>query len=358
MRYHYLILLILISLLGCSEFTEGKKTQNINTEDMSTRRPEDLLDVNNKAVVFYNVENLFDTKDDPNTSDDDFTPSGYKKWTSDRYYKKIDDLIRVFSSIDEDLPVLIGLAEIENRKVLQDLIRHRDMQGSEYSIIHEESPDTRGIDVALIIDKNRFSYIEHESIRIDFPWDKNIKTRDILYVKGAFNTQEVAHIFVTHWPSRRDGISQTEPKRLEVAGKLRERIDLIFQTEENPKILIMGDFNDAPMNKSLEFVLKAKAHKDSAPTDLYNLSYAAAESGMGSLVHDGQWEMLDQMICSADLLKKDGIFIDDDAEIFDPHWILYKTKDGNKMPNKTYGGKRYYGGYSDHLPVFVTLKQP
>ncbi len=383
---HFYLLSIGLVLISCSnpEASEDNENQaedqrpdstQHNDSDMPEQntKPEnsELEEAHDRTVVFYNVENLFDTEDDPNTSDDDFTPDGFKQWDETRYLKKINDLSTVLSSISDDNPALIGLAEIENKKVLVDLIHAPKLRGKNYSIVHEESPDNRGIDVALLIDEDVFKYEYHESIRIDFPWDSDIKTRDILHVVGHFQNNDKVHIFVNHWPSRRDGIPETEPKRLEVAGRLREKLDDIYLDENDPKIIVMGDFNDGPDNKSVEYVLNCmntnsvlKGQHDLKEDQLMNLSYPHLLSidfkhnELGTLVHDGQWEILDQMMCSqAALLNKEGIVVESiGASIFNPDWILYKRKDGSSTPNKTYGGPKYYGGYSDHLPVYLTLK--
>ena len=365
----------LLAAQACSEPStpqEGKSNKDnqkehdmTETKDSSNDFPKNqLFSADGYPVVFYNVENLFDTENDPNTSDDEFTPNGAKEWTEERYKKKVDDLVKVFTEISNQMPAVIGLAEIENKDVIIDLITHPKMQNSQYLIVHEESPDTRGIDVALIFDQNRFNYDFHESIRIDFPWDDNIKTRDILHVAGEFMNGDKVHFFVTHWPSRRDGVEQTEPKRLEVAGKLRARIDEIYADEENPKILVMGDFNDSPINKSVEVVLNAKVNSNPGKTvdnldegQLFNLSSSEYLDNKGSLVHDNQWELLDQMMASKHFLKDlDGTFLNYSAKTYRPEWILYRAKNGDTKPNKTYGGTRYYGGYSDHLPVYTILK--
>ncbi len=384
MRHFHLLGLLLICA-ACSS-PEGDNSSDQEKKDQkdadSTQQHTDMTEVedypqnnhlvsaHNRAVVFYNVENLFDTEDDPLTSDDEFTPEGSKEWDETRYAKKIDDLAKVFGSISDELPAMIGLCEIENKEVLVELITHPDMKKKNYLIVHEESPDTRGIDVALLFDQDVFKYQFHESLRIDFPWDSDIKTRDILHVVGHFEGEDKVHIFVNHWPSRRDGVRETEPKRMEVAGVLREKLNEIYLDETNPKIIVMGDFNDAPDNKSVEYVMNClnaesveSGQHDLNEGQLLNLSYPHLLSmdfkhnELGTLVHDGQWEILDQMMCSQGMLSNpEGLQVQSSSSIFNPDWILYKRKDGSSTPNKTYGGTNYYGGYSDHLPVYLILK--
>ena len=374
MTLHPLLLALLV-LAGCSSQPESKPEaepapQPSGAEDslevinpVTYRHPDamkehKLLDASGYPIAFYNVENLFDTIDDPGISDGDFTPEGDKAWDEKRYHKKLTDLGKVLSSIDDEMPVLIGLSEVENKGVIEDLIAVPAMQQSDYGVIHEESPDTRGIDVALIYDKQRFAYQEHESIRIDFPWDENIKTRDILHVTGHFNDGFDVHIFVNHWPSRRDGANETEAKRMEVAGKLRQKIDQIFESDPAARIVIVGDFNDTPTDNSIRDVLGAKFETPVADNQLFNASYElSTEPGMGSHAHEGDWAMLDQVICSGAFINAtDGYRLAKHARIFDPNWILYERHDGNLVPNKTFGGDNYYGGYSDHLPVYTVLE--
>ena len=229
-----------------------------------------LLSQNDQAltIAFYNVENLFDTINDPNTKDDDFTPNGQKNWTSERYEKKFLNISKVLSSINPDeIPDLIGLVEIENKTVLEDLINTQALINNKYEIIHEESPDMRGIDVGLIYNPSEFKYLSHKKIPINI---KGYKVRDILYTKGIINTSDSLHIFVNHWKSRSGGQEKTEPNRIVCAQTLRNEIDSILQLNCNAKILILGDLNDEPKNKSIFEVLKAD-NKDSKES-LFNLS--------------------------------------------------------------------------------------
>jgi len=315
----------------------------------------------NLTVVFYNTENLFDTEDDSFIMDEEFTPGGNKKWDKEKYLKKTEDLSRVISSIGKkDLPGIIGLAEVENKKVLLDLIKTANLSKGNYGIVHYDSPDKRGIDVALLYSKDLFKVEFQRSIPINFPRDTSL-TRDILMVRGKTNDSDNMYVFVNHWKSRSGGISVTENKRIYSAVVLRKVVDSIFNIEPKAKIIIMGDFNDEPTNRSIHQILMANnKRKNPGTRDLFNLMYDMHNmNNLGTYHYSGSWNMLDQIIISQSLLdKKHGYFTDfDGGKIFSEEWMLYNnSKAGTWTPNKTYGGDTYFGGISDHLPVYVVLR--
>ena len=311
---------------------------------------------NSVTAVFYNAENLFDTINDPLTTDDDFTPEGKKNWTNTRYQKKLNDIAKVISSINKnDLPVLVGFAEIENRSVLKDLIKTDALKTKNYSIVHEESPDIRGIDVGLIYQSDKFKYLMHKSIPV--PLETKYKVRDILYTKGILNDTDTLHIFVNHWKSRSGGQEETEPQRIQCAQTLRNTVDSILYINKDAKILIMGDLNDEPTNKSVYETLGA--NNSGKSESLNNLMTPLSENGFGTHSYRGNWNMLDHIIVSNNLISSNKGYIvnENKGQIFSADWITYTYKDGNKSPNRTYGGSNYYGGYSDHYPVYVILKK-
>lgn len=314
------------------------------------------------TVVFYNVENLFDTEDDPATLDDEFTPQSDKQWTRERYQKKLDDLSEVFSSIDKkNLPAIIGLCEVENQDVLDDLIATRKMKKEKYGIVHENSPDIRGIDVALIYRKDRFELTDSRKIPIHFPSD-SVTTRDILYVKGQTEDSEILHFFVNHWSSRRDGEKETERRRIFSAITLRKAVDSILNYEPEGRIIIMGDFNDEPTNTSLHTILNASnKRKNVSNRDLFNLMYDMHNfENKGTYSYKGNWNMLDQLIVSQSLVHDStGLHLEfTGGMIFSEEWMMYSNpKIGETTPNKTYGGPSYFGGVSDHLPIYMVLKK-
>ncbi|MFN4234815.1 MAG: hypothetical protein ACK4IK_08420 [Bacteroidia bacterium] len=311
------------------------------------------------TVAFYNVENLFDTINDPIKNDDDFTPEGKLMWNSNRYLSKTINTAKVIMAIGNgEAPSIIGLCEVENREVLEYMIRITPLNKLKYAVIHEESPDNRGIDVAMLYRKDLFKPLEHKTIAIDLKPD-TIKTRDILYVKGILDSDDTLHIFINHWPSRIGGEIQSEFKRINAAKTLRNEIDSILKIDSLAKIIIMGDFNDYPINKSLEEVLLAK--KDTSEIkekELFNMLYLKHIKGEGSHYYNGHWGMLDQIIISKSLLKcekKKACTLQGRANVFNPDWIMFINKNGEKIPNRTYVGNSYKGGYSDHLPVYFYL---
>jgi predicted extracellular nuclease len=315
---------------------------------------------NNKGgqfkIAFYNTENLFDTIDDPTKSDEDFLPNSKVAWNSARYDHKIDNMARVLVAIDSiDLPAVIGLAEVENMSVLNDLISKPGLRKGNYGVILEEGSDPRGIDVALIYRKNVMQYIGHKA----FPSATSFKTRNLLYVKLIDAKKDTFHIFINHWKSRSGGEQETEPQRLENASTLKHLTDSILAMNSHANLIIMGDFNDEPNNKSLSEILGAgKPEKQSSFKGLYNLMFDRFLQGEGTLYYK-DWDLFDQIIVSGNLLvkKRKGAFIPPPfAYIFKPEWILFKNKKGEMIPNRTAGSKDYFGGFSDHLPVYAVVK--
>jgi len=315
----------------------------------------------NKAFTafFYNTENLFDTKDDPDTYDEEFTPTGSKKWTRKRYQKKVNDIAKVVSSVDpEGLPEIIGLAEVENKAVLNSMLETEYFSGGYYGIVHEDSPDVRGIDVALLYKADAFELLHDEFIPIQFPFDPESKVRDILYAKGVAG-KDTLHFFVNHWKSRAGGREETEQKRTYSARVLESKIDSVLTVNSDAKIIAMGDFNDEPTNKSLTKVLGAKnPAAGNKNADLYNLLYPKDKQDEGTYNYQSEWFMLDNLIVSSACMKGEGYTISQkDVRIFDPPWVLYDhPKAGMEVPNRTYGGDNYFGGISDHLAIYGIFK--
>ena len=308
-------------------------------------------------IAFYNTENLFDTINDPEKNDEDFLPGSKVAWTGDRYFHKLNNIARALVSIDStNLPAIIGLAEIENIGVLNDLVSKTALQKGNYQAILEEGSDPRGIDVALIFRKNIMKYIGHRA----FPSATSFKTRSVLYVKLADAKKDTFHLFVNHWKSRSGGATETEPQRIENAKTLRHLTDSLLAKNPKANIVIMGDFNDEPSNVSLaDFLGAQKPGKKTTSTLLYNLMWDRFLAGEGTLYYK-DWDLFDQVIVSGNLLgKKPGknpVILSPFAYIFKPEWLLYKTKSGEMTPNRTASSKDYFGGFSDHLPVYVAIK--
>lgn len=294
-------------------------------------------------IGFYNVENLFDIYDDPQTSDEDFTPNGIMQWDKERYNDKLEDLAEV---IDDFNPVILGLAEVENFDVINDLIKQEELAEINYKIIHAENNDTRGIDVAAIYNADIFNLNDYRYHRVSGKGNSN--TRDILELNGNFMNQSPLTIFITHWPSRRKGTNETEYKRISIAKQLRSIIDKILQNNSNENIIIMGDFNDEPSDISI--------HKYLMKDDFYNLHKKYEDKNIGTVNHRGEWLVFDQIIISKSLLDNNTYQISTKSgEIFNDEDITFTHRDGNKSPSRTYGGIKYYGGISDHYPVFAKL---
>jgi len=297
-------------------------------------------------VGFYNVENLFDTLNSPLKNDDEFTPQSKKNWNTERYNKKLGDLAKIIHKMGT--PTLLGLSEVENRQVCRDLAKQEALKDAKYITIHQQSPDFRGIDVALMYKKDEFKVETSDLIRIDFPVSivEDYTTRDILYVKGRLDGFEEIHIFVNHWPSRRGGAEASEPKRVYVAEQLRKYTDKIFADDPDAHILIMGDFNDETDNKSTSVTLGDK---------FFNCMDALDKAGEGTYNYRGDWSMLDHIIVS-DVLHSGKLRLKaGEGKIFREEWMMFQSKKYGATPNRTYGGPNYYGGYSDHLPVYVDI---
>jgi len=305
------------------------------------------------TVVSYNVENLFDTVDDPTIPDEEFLPESEKKWTNERYQKKLNDLAEVISEINpKELPEIVGLVEVENQTVLEDLI-HTAKLNNQYAIIHEESPDYRGIDVSLIYRRDAFTEVMHETLPVVFPDDPNFKTRDILHVTGKIRNKTV-HVFVNHWPSRIGGDEKTEPKRNLAASVLKSKVDQVLASDPNARIIIMGDMNDEPANISLQQTLGATLPNSQAK--LVNLMMPDDTAGLGTYFYSGSWNMLDNLVVSGNMISgKQMHVVDQKGFIFSKDWMTYTNKNGDKTPNRTYVGNKYVAGVSDHFPVYFKL---
>lgn len=312
------------------------------------------LPKNALEVVFYNVENLYDTDDDPLVDDNDFLPDSANKWTAERYQKKLSDLAKVLKTASQDgLPELIGLCEVENRKVVEDLMKTEPLNEAKFVVVHEDSPDKRGIDVALAYNSARLKELHHEKMSVSFDFEPDTDTRDILYVKLQ-SGKDTLHVFVNHWPSRRGGQEASEAKRLKAASVLLSKTDSLQKQNELAKIIVMGDFNDYPNNRSMTEVLNSIPGSNGY---LVNLTHPLHEQGLGTYNYKGEWGMLDQFIVSKGLLMApQGLqTTTSSASIIKEDWMLYAEDGKEPAPSKTYGGPNYYGGYSDHLPIKLVV---
>lgn len=343
------ICFLLVLLFPLSTFSQSKYEREIDELRSDYR------------ILFYNVENLFDTKDDSLKNDDEFLPQGQKYWTWKKYQDKCSKIAKVIMAAGAwELPEIVGLCEIENIRTLNGILYSTLLKKSKYRIIHRESPDHRGIDVALFYQAEHFSPIDTSFLKLVYDGSDHSTTREILYVKGSTHTDDTLHLFVNHWPSRWGGQLESEHKRMTAARLLRNKVDSIFNECSKAKIIIMGDFNDYPNNKSLTKALKAKApDKEFKDDELYNLaSYLEKRSTIASHKYQGVWGMLDQFIVSGALMNVNGILQTQakNMHIFAPDYLLEKDNSyKGKRPFKTYIGYKYHGGFSDHLPIYLDL---
>lgn len=307
-------------------------------------------------VMFYNVENLFDCIDDSLTNDAEFLPGGMRGWNYARYKQKLENISKVIVNVGGwDPPAIVGLCEIESDKALRDLTRYSGLKNLKYKYVHFESPDQRGIDVALLYQPTVCKVLAKKAIPVRFKSQPKSRTRDILYVKLKVHTNDSLHVFVCHFPSRLGGELESEGRRKEAATILRQTTDSIFSTDGNAKILMMGDFNDYPTNESMLHVLGAKhpSVKLSQGQTFYNLMFPLHLSGKGTHKHNGQWGALDQIIVSHALMN-DKNFYCTEARIFEAPFLLMPDENGlGNKPYRTYNGMTYQGGFSDHLPLYV-----
>ena len=313
-------------------------------------------------ILFYNSENFFDTFDDPRTEDNEFIPRSKKHWTLKRYFRKVDNFYKLFVSLGIQPPSLIGLCEIENSKVLSDLTQNTPLLKFSYRYLHHDSPDPRGIDVALLYRPDQFTPLKTQFIKVIFPFDTARKTREILYVKGIALHADTFHVFVNHWPSRSRGQAESIKYREQAAKILRLKVDSLFHADIRNKIIIIGDFNDEPDDSSIVKDLKAiKAVNPITGTSLYNLSTSWLENvqNIGTIKFKDRWQIFDQIIVSGNILNplSKGMKCDvHSAKIYSADFLI--TDDlrfSGKVPFRTYSGYKYTGGFSDHLPVYVDL---
>jgi len=325
-------------------------------------KPSGVNDTNpHFRVMFYNTENLFDAIDDPLTNDEEFLPGSPKKWTEERYQDKLDHIAKVIKDLGKDtLPVLVGLCEVENRKTVDDLITKTALNGLDYKIIHHESPDSRGIDVALLYRSRYFQLIDSHFFAIRFPFDTAVRTREILYAHGILGGKDTLHIFVNHWPSRSSGEIQSRPLRVWVAEAVRFRVDSILRKSPSVQILITGDFNDEPMDLSVVSGLNALlSYEKPYPGKLYDLTQGLKKSSpQGTYKYKGAWNLLDHMVVSGSILDTARILYSrpTDLHVFQSKYLLEPDKENmGERPVRTYLGNFYQGGYSDHLPVYLDI---
>jgi hypothetical protein len=314
-------------------------------------------------IAFYNLENLFDTINTENIEDEEFTPTGLNKWNSEKYWIKIDRLAEAISRLGEDEgikggPAVIGVSEIENRAVLQDLISNPRLRNSNYQIIHYDSPDLRGVDVALLYQPRFFRVTSSDSPELKIYDEKNerVYTRDQLVVTGLFDGEKISFI-VNHWPSRSSGETLTRPRRNEAAALARHLVDSLMATDKNAKVIVMGDLNDDPVNESLRKYLRAGDDPEKLKEgELFNTMYPLFKLGIGSLYYRDGMNLFDQIIVTPSLLGKDySSYKYYKSRVFNKSFLTQADGQYKDYPFRTYVGPTFQGGYSDHFPVYILI---
>ena len=319
--------------------------------------------------MFYNVENLFDTNDDPNKDDKDFLPDGFMNWTTRKYKKKLRNIASVITAVGGmQSPALVGLCEVENDSVITDLINHSPLRSQGYKYVMTDSPDIRGINVALLYQRNQFKLIDYTEYEIEFSEKNRRPTRNILHATGLTISKDTIDVFVCHYPSRSGGQIETEPARIESSEVLRKKIDSLFTKRNIANIIIMGDFNDNPEDKSISKILRAySADKLSqggfsdidTDKELFNLfNRNKINKEKGTYNYQGKWYINDHIIVSGNLLKTENqISVKNNrAFIYNEDFLLENDlKYYGQKPFRTNLGPRYNGGFSDHLPVYMDI---
>lgn len=308
---------------------------------------------NRYTIAFYNLENFFDIKDDPHSLDDDFTPEGFRKWNESKFRNKSRKMARALSEIGREEssrpPVLIGIAEVENKVVIASILKQKELRVVDYDFVHFDSPDERGIDTALIYQKKHFKVLDAEILPLLVDNVNGVRdfTRDILYVHGKLNQEEV-HVFVNHWPSRREGAEITSYKRVKAAETILAKVESL--DGENPNCIIMGDFNDDPNADSIQTLMGSGLFINPMKKLLSPVS--------GSANYKRTWSLFDQIILSHSFLNHEPhTHSFANAAIFSPKFLKEWKGRYKGTPFRTFAGEKYLGGYSDHFPVYVVLEK-
>ena len=300
-------------------------------------------------LMSYNVENLFDTIDDPNKADEDFTPAGKLQWNTAKYYEHLNHTVDAITNKGTSFPAIVGLIEVENGTVLNDLVNTSFLKGKGYQVVWYEGPDERGIDVALIYDSKRVTIVGSRPIPVVLESVSDPNTRDILKVSVKVGSEDY-HLFVNHWPSRRGGLDESEMHRIKAASVLRKEVDQILSVNPKANIICMGDFNDFPSNKSIHDVLQAGVSNEHSV--LFNMMSDFEALKKGTHFYKGEWSPLDQFIVSYGMFDNKCISANS-FEVVTYDFLYDTSKDGVKSPARAYVGDSYKGGYSDHLPILM-----
>ncbi|MBL7910067.1 MAG: hypothetical protein JNJ41_03285 [Bacteroidia bacterium] len=312
------------------------------------------------AIGFWNVENLYDTLNDQWKNDEDFTPSGTNVWNGPRYRTKIDRLAEVISQMATDATpdglAILGLCEIENKSVVQDLVNSPRLKKRNYQIVHIEGPDTRGVDPSFIYNPSYFKVIKAVSYHIPYVTDTAHKTRDILVVSGSFLGEPLT-VLVNHWPSRRGGELKSRPNRNAAAKVARHIMDSVTKADPTAKVTLVGDFNDDPVNVCIKEVINTNGDFSKCKDDQYfNPMEPLYNDGTGTLAWQDSWNLFDQVILNKTWFpKKYETWQYYTVRVFNKAYLKADFGNYKDYPFRTYSGGTYTGGYSDHFPVFVVI---
>ncbi len=351
-------LLFFLFLCSFSIYSQNNKL-SLNNEQRKT---------NNRKIVaciaFYNLENFFDTIKHEEGAHEDFSPQGKNKWNSEKYNNKIKNISKVISQLGNEMvkggPVIMGLAEVENKEILEDLVNTEALKHGNYGKIHFKSPDRRGIDVAMIYQKKHFLVLKSKPVNFThnslLPTPNSYRTRDILVVTGLLDNEKI-NLIINHWHSRVGGEKPSEYMRIASAKLCRKIVDSLNKIDSNSRIIIMGDFNDNPDNQSITKNLNVKHNrKELKNNDLFNTMWKYYKKGLGTIAYRDSWNMFDQFIISNSLLNPDNSsFIFMKSYIFNKKFLYQEEGKYAGYIKRTYAGSRYMGGYSDHLPVYMFL---
>ena len=320
--------------------------------------PETISGTERLRLVSYNCENLYDTEDDPNTNDDEFTPDGEKNWTKGRYKIKLINVAKAIRAAGNGtLPAIVGLLEVENKTVLNDLRNQDALKPANYRYVHKDSPDKRGIDVALLYNKDKIKLLDQKWIPVRLS-AKN-RARDILYAKCQLENGSVLHVLVNHWPSMREGQTESEDKRIAAAKAVLHIVDSLRKAEDGANIVLMGDFNSTHSQAALANVLKVNHYnKSKGKGSLCDLtSRYDGNDNIGSHKYGGKWDVLDHMIVDGGMLDKNARLFTTpySSHICHEQFLLTQSKNGYYSPKRGFKGNTWTSGYSDHLPVSLDI---
>ncbi len=313
------------------------------------------------VIGFYNVENLFDTINDPLKNDEQFLPDGSYQWNSDKYQLKLKNLADVISLIGEEHGgcAVLGVSEVENEAVLLDLVNQEKLKKFNFKVAHHDSPDRRGVDVCFLYQEKRFEMLSIKGFTLVIPDKPDFITRDQVLMTGVLDQVDTLFLIVNHWPSKIGGERRSSPLRVAAAELTKHICDSIYQHHPDAKIIIMGDFNDNPNAKSFTKGLGAVGKmKDLKKNDIFNPMYQMFRDGIGSIAYQDNWELFDQILVSSNLITAaPNTYKYISAHVFRRNFMINKTGSFAGYPHRTFAGGAFLGGYSDHLPVYIILEK-